>query len=447
MSQQVEEFDLGVSGPKKEDISRIRYDLTPEGLGIERSGVKVLMITNDRTVFDGKSDARLRILEYGMLVKELHVIIFNHVKKHGFIELEPDEDCIEIADNVFLYPTNSGSKLGYIRNAVSICKKIVKDKWLKETIKCLVTVQDPYETIWAGRRIKKKFKIPLHVQIHTDFLSPYFYKQSALNGLRVMLAKYVISDADQIRVVSKRIKRSMTKQLNIYEDKITILPIFTDILKVSNTSVKTHLHQKYPQFDFIILMASRLVPEKNIGMAIDAFKVVLKQNPKAGLLIVGDGPEKEKLKSKVFQTQAFQMTGVESFKLSGGVGPDLSKNIIFENAVDFDILISYYKSADLFLLTSNYEGYGRTIVEALAARCPVLMTGVGVAGEYVKNGYNGFIIQPKDRKNLEKTLRIILKNPNILSNFKENGYNMVRGMPTKEEYLEQYKRLWEKCFE
>ena len=73
-------------------------------------------------------------------------------------------------------------------------------------------------------------------------------------------------------------------------------------------------------------MASRLTKEKNIGLAVES----LPNDAKIGLVIVGDGPEKEKLK--------FQ---VSSFKLQD--------NIIFEPWPD-DI-VSYYKTTDLFLLT------------------------------------------------------------------------------------------------
>ncbi|MBI3671782.1 glycosyltransferase family 4 protein, partial [Candidatus Azambacteria bacterium] len=116
--------------------------------------------------------------------------------------------------------------------------------------------------------------------------------------------------------------------------------------------------KKYPQFEKIILMASRLTKEKNIPLAIEAMKEVVKKYPKAGLLIVGDGPEKEKLKAK---------------------RSTLNANIIFEDWTDD--LASYYKTSDIFLLTSDYEGYGRTIIEALVAGTPVVSTDVGYARE------------------------------------------------------------------
>ncbi len=128
-------------------------------------------------------------------------------------------------------------------------------------------------------------------------------------------------------------------------------------------------------------MASRLTKEKNIGMAIKAMKGVIKQYPETGLIIVGDGPEKNKLKA-------------ESRKLKA--------NVVFENWTDD--LASFYKTADLFLLTSNYEGYGRTVIEAMVANCPVVMTDVGIAGEIIKDGYSGLVVPVGNAKKLEEAI-------------------------------------------
>src|SRR3989344_7747161 len=95
-------------------------------------------------------------------------------------------------------------------------------------------------------------------------------------------------------------------------------------------------------------MASRLTSEKNIVLAIEAVK-----DMKLSLLIVGEGPESGYLKGMA--------TGNISFEPYTG---DLT---------------SYYKTCDLFLLTSNYEGYGMTLVEAAAAGAKIVSSDVGIA--------------------------------------------------------------------
>lgn len=107
-------------------------------------------------------------------------------------------------------------------------------------------------------------------------------------------------------------------------------------------------------------MASRLTREKNIELALRAFALARKSVLEAGLVVVGDGDEKKRLLNVV------RSLGI-------------SKAVIFEPWTDD--LASYYKTADVFLNTSLYEGYGRTLVEARTAGIPVISTDVGVAYE------------------------------------------------------------------
>jgi len=280
-----------------------------------------------------------RVKEYAGLVEEYHVIVF--AKRSLGLKSK------QIAPNAWIYPTNSMLRWLYPLDAVRIGKKI------KATT---ITTQDPFESGWTGLKLKKIKKIPLEVQIHTDIFSPYF--SGFQNKVRKFLARTVLAKADKIRVVSNRIRDSLVERWPALATKIEVRPILVDIDKIKNATVKVNLHDKYRQFSKIILMASRLTKEKNIDLAIEAMPMILTKMPKVGLIIVGSGPEEEILKSKADK---------------------LKDNIIFEPWSDD--LPSYYKTADLFLNTSLFEGYGMTLVEAKAVGCPIVSTDVGVAKE------------------------------------------------------------------
>ena len=215
----------------------------------------------------------------------------------------------------------------------------------------------------ASVSLKKKFVIPLEIQIHEDLGSPN-YAYNLTNKIRRILAQRYIPKADKVRVVSERIKRyvvSLRRDLK----EIEVRPIAVDTERIKNAPILIDLHRKYRQFDKIVLMASRLEKEKNIELAIKSWPEVVKSFPKAGLIIVGSGSQISNIKS------------LTSYLLS------LTSNnsIIIENRVDRDILVSYYKTADVFLNTSLFEGYGMTLVEARAAGCRIISTDVGVARE------------------------------------------------------------------
>ena len=368
--------------------------------------MKVLNIGLGKNLFGEEPEARRRQIEYGNLCEELHVLT-----------LYSGQDT-QISRNVWIYGTIKGMRIIRLCHAFRKAREIIKRNGIN-----FITTQDPFFTGFIGWIIKRKFKIPLQVQIHTDFLSPYFWKESFLNKIRVLIAKFLIPKADCIRVVSERIKKSLLRVTHS-PLRITILPIFVDIKKIQAAPRKTDLHKKYPQFEFIILMASRLTKEKNIGLAIKAMAEIIKKHPKTGLVIAGDGPEKENLKFKI-----------KNLNLSG--------NVILEPWTDD--LASYYKTADLFLLTSNYEGYGMAVVEAMAAGCPVITTDVGLAGEILINKKDGLVVSVGDKNKLTDAILALVENPGLRAELVRNAVKTLSFWLSREEYLNAYRDSWLIC--
>jgi glycosyltransferase involved in cell wall biosynthesis len=383
--------------------------------------MKIIMLSTDENIFKEGSEVRNRVFEYGKLVEELHIIIKSQIpnpKSQNF-------------GNVFLYPTSSKFIFLYFFDAYKTASKIIRN-WKParpagglEIRNCIVTCQDPFETGLVGYLLKKKFsargrsalggKISLHIQIHTDFLSQYFWKESLKNKIRIFIAKRIIPKADGIRVVSERIKRSIIVncKLKIENSAIAVLPIFIDIEKIKNAPIKTDLHKKYPG-KFIVLMASRLTREKNIELAIKSAKNLIPNRPNLLFLIVGSGPEESKLKA---------------------ISHNLKANVVFEPWSDD--LSSYYKTSDLFLLTSDYEGYGMTVIEATAAGLPVLMTDVGVSV--------GSIIPVGNSEILAERLNSLVSNSLERKRILENQKRILNDMPSKIEYLNLIKQSWSRC--
>lgn len=96
-------------------------------------------------------------------------------------------------------------------------------------------------------------------------------------------------------------------------------------------------------------------------------------------------------------------------------------------------LIKEYKSSSVFILPSLVEGQPLVLLEAWAARLPVVVTKVGENPKMVKNGVNGYLVKPGDIKSLTKSILKILKDKNR-DKMGEKGYQLV-----KEKYT------WVKC--
>lgn len=366
------------------------------------------MISTDKRIFDENSTVRQRMFDYGTITDSLHIIVLSRKLKD-----EGERKNFRISDKVFIYPTNSTSKFRYSSDAKKIASRL-------ENID-LVTSQDPYETGWIAWRIVKKIKAKLELQIHTDIFNPYFIKHSWSNRVRSRIARFLLPKADHIRAVSKRIKLSLPNKL---QEKTTILPIFVSPTFIQFAEPDFDLKQKYLQFKFIMIMLSRLEKEKNVSMAIEALAKIVEVFPKTGLIIVGEGSLKKSLKR---QTR----------KLG------LKKNVIFEKWTNNPI--AYYKTADLFLGTSDYEGYGMSLIEAIFSHCPILTTKVGIVGEVLSSN-NAFLCDVGDQECFSLSIMRAQQHPELLREFKQKAYDdCLKKIPqTEEEVLATLQNSWSK---
>ncbi|MFZ2484924.1 MAG: glycosyltransferase [Minisyncoccia bacterium] len=354
--------------------------------------IKVLSIGSDRKLFEEGSAVSERIKEYGNLAEELHIVVFA-LKSLGLKEKQ-------LAPNVWIYPTNSSSRWSYVRDASELGKRLVVEKKFVRGLS-VITTQDPFESGLAGLRVKNKWRLPLEVQLHTDPNSPYF--TGFLNRIRKIIAKRVLANADSVRDVKT-------------------LPIYVDKEKIENGQITFDLHTRYP-WRFILLTVSRLAPEKNIGLALRALALVRARFPDTGLVIVGSGPEEGKLKALA-----------RELKLEGGV----------EFAGWQDNLASFYKTANAFMQTSFFEGYGLALVEAGLSGLPVITTPVGIATE-LENEKDAYIY-PANRPDLFANGVIDLiennqKREGLRTNMKST---LDKKLISKVDYMAQIKANWEK---
>jgi glycosyltransferase involved in cell wall biosynthesis len=218
----------------------------------------------------------------------------------------------------------------------------------------VVTAQDPHLAGIIALLLARRYRVPLHIQVHTDVLSTSYGPFTPLNYLRQRIALFVLRRADRIRVVSLRIKQSIEQRFAT--KPITVLPIFVDIEQFAHADAGD-LAARFSKFSPKLLFVGRLEPEKNACLALRAFAAAAPES--ACLIVLGEGSERGTLES-----------------LARELG--VASRVFFEGA---HAVAAYYALADLVLVTSHYEGYGLVIVEALASGTPVLATDVGIARE------------------------------------------------------------------
>jgi len=369
------------------------------------------MISSDRNILVDKSAVSERMKEYATFVEELHIILLCNAS-HGLKEKKIDI-------NVWVYPTNSLASFLRPITAASMGKKLILDK--KFVRGRSVITADSIECGWAGLQIKNTWRLPLEVQLHTDPLSEYF--SGFQNWVRRAIAPSVLKQADSIRVVGNSLKTSIAKYFSIPEDKIYVLPIYIDLTRTQSEQIKFDLHGRFG-WKFIMLCVARLTREKNLGLALEVLARVREHFPGSGLVIVGSGPEESKLKRKAAKL------GVESAVAFAGWQQELT---------------SYYRTANLFLQTSYFEGYGLALVEAGLSGLPIVSTPVGIVND-LENGTDLIVCPQNDPEYMFKAVYDLVgdnQKREVLSvNIK---HKLEKMFLSKEVYLERLNRAWEDC--
>ncbi len=139
----------------------------------------------------------------------------------------------------------------------------------------------------------------------------------------------------------------------------------------------------------VVLAVGRLVPIKRFDVLIKAFARLVAQCPDAVLLVVGDGPERGGL------TRLVGRLGVaESVRLVGHV--------------QHEQLPSWYRSADVFALSSQFDNSPNVLLEAMSSGVPIVSTDVGGVRHYVKPGINGELVPSGSSEELARSLLTLL---------------------------------------
>ena len=301
--------------------------------------MKVLMLSTDKKILDSTSAVSLRMQKYAASFGELTVIVFARGEKSGLRE-QRGQLSVYCAGGNYLSSYYRGFKASL---------------WFKGDI---VTSQDAFELGLMGLYVAFRLRLPLQVQVHTD-ISHEYRKAGLRHRLQVRIAKYVLPRADCVRVVSERSVLSM-QALGIRFKKLpVVLPVYVEVEKFLQSPRSDVLQMHFPQFSHIALWVGRFEHEKNPEAAVHAFVEVVRMEQSAGLVFLGEGSRRASLE-----------------RLARSLG--VAESVKF---LPFDDPTLYYKSADLLVVTSRYEGFGMAIVEAIASGLRVVSYDVGVAKE------------------------------------------------------------------
>ena len=156
--------------------------------------------------------------------------------------------------------------------------------------------------------------------------------------------------------------------------------------------------------EIIIGSVGRLHYQKGYDYLVDASAEVLKDFPKAKFVLIGEGELKSSLESS-----AKEKNVLSSFMFLG-------------NQTDIPGLLS---QMDIFVLPSLWEGLPLVLLEAMAAKKPVVATNVNGTVEIIESGKEGILVPPKNSTDLASAIKRLLNDADLREKYAEAGYNKI----------------------
>ncbi|UCF09085.1 MAG: glycosyltransferase family 4 protein [Thermoplasmata archaeon] len=214
-----------------------------------------------------------------------------------------------------------------------------------------------YQTDKAVKFAQKKGTPSLlTTHLHPSTHSHHKMLRSLYDGL---LGKKTFQRCTHIITITEIERDYIFKRFGISKEKMTAIPNGIDLDKFRDLG--------YEREETTLLFVGRLSPVKRLDMLLEALARVKKTKPEIKLKIIG------------------RDWGVKGQLVKLAQNLKIQDNIEFLEEIPFDELIEHYNRAKLFVLTSRYEAFGITIMEAIGCGTPVVVTSVGGIPEVVGN--------------------------------------------------------------
>jgi len=142
----------------------------------------------------------------------------------------------------------------------------------------------------------------------------------------------------------------------------------------------------------VVITVARLAPLKNLNLLLEAIALVRERVPDVQLLVVGDGPESVSLR-----------------RHASSIG--IADRVTFAGYVSQRDTPSWYRTADVFALSSDFDNSPNAVLEAMACALPVVTTDVGGVREFVADGAGGAVVPPGDSAAFAAALERYLTSP------------------------------------
>jgi glycosyltransferase involved in cell wall biosynthesis len=255
--------------------------------------------------------------------------------------------------------------------------------------------------------------------VHTDHARDFPDKR------RYMWAERAMSCfAHRVVGVSEDTSRNLVRYEKIHPSKIETIPNGID---GAIFSIQIDKRRKRRELGLggdgpILGVGARLVEQKGITYLLRAMPEIVKHCPEVTLVVAGEGPLESSLK-----------TEAEHLRLGSSVR-------FIGVRLDMPELLNLF---DVYIQPSVWEGLPMSLLEAMAAGCPIVATNVGGVSAAIETGVNGVLVSPADPDALAREIVHLLSRTELRQKYAEAGLRAFRDQYTAEKMTRSYERLYQ----
>ncbi|MEM2598741.1 MAG: glycosyltransferase family 4 protein [Thermoproteota archaeon] len=262
---------------------------------------------------------------------------------------------------------------------------------------------------WVGYLAKLSVKKPLVVTTHGYDIQvvPEIEYGARLDRKLDVLIRKVLNNADAISVPSTSMYK---KVLDIVgdEEKVFLIPNGVDINIFTPTINKDYARKliKVDEDQHLVFTARHHRPVYGIEFLIKAIPFVVRKIKNVKFIIGGDGP------LRIYHENLARQLNLED-------------HVIFSKYIPRSLMPYYFAASDIVVVPSLQEAFGLLITEAMASGKPVIGTNVGGIPDQIIDGYNGFLVEPKDPQAIAVRITYLIRNPEEAKRMGMNGRRLA----------------------
>ena len=212
-------------------------------------------------------------------------------------------------------------------------------------------------------------------------------------------------DVDAFIAVSEAVKDVLIKS-GIETKLIRVIPDGIDFSPYEDRSSKDYLHKEFSfdPDDFLVGIVAQLTDEKGHKYLIQASQYLRERSSKIKIVIVGEGPMRMELGRMVKEIRGEDMVFFMGFR---------------------EDIPQILKSLDVFVLSSEREGLGSILMDAMACRLPIVATRVGGIPELIEHQKTGLLVPPQRPKALANAILAIYEDRELARQLGRQGFGVV----------------------